>query len=71
MWARHFAHSLHAPFWWLKCLVGPDRTDSSAVDLYHRFLTWDMMKKPRVTGLIDKLLNPLMGKSLVLYFRKE
>lgn len=71
MWARHFAHSLHAPFWWLKCLVGPDRTDSSAVDLYHRFLTWDMMEKPRVTGLIDKLLNPLMGKSLVLYFRKE
>ncbi|MBW2480368.1 MAG: methyltransferase domain-containing protein [Deltaproteobacteria bacterium] len=71
MWARHFAHSLHAPFWWLKCLVGPDRTDSSAVDLYHRFLTWDMMKKPRVTGWLDKLLNPVLGKSLVMYFRKE
>ena len=71
MWARHFAHSLHTPFWWLKCLVGPDRQDSSAVNLYHRFLTWDIMKKPRVTGLLDKLLNPLMGKSLVVYFRKE
>ena len=71
MSADHFAHSLHAPFWWLKCLVGPDRENSSAVNLYHRFLTWDMMKKPRITGWLDKLLNPVMGKSIVLYLLKE
>ena len=70
MWAGHFAHSLHAPFWWMKCLVGPDRENSSAVNLYHRFLTWDMMKKPRVTGLLDRILNPVMGKSVVLYLKK-
>ena len=70
IWARHFAHSLHTPFWWLKCLVGPNRTDSGAVDLYHRFLTWDMMKKPTITRVLDKLLNPVMGKSVVLYFKK-
>jgi SAM-dependent methyltransferase len=70
-WSIHFAHSLHTPFWWLKCLVGPNREDSRPVNLYHRFLTWDMMKKPRVTILLDKLLNPLMGKSVVVYFRKE
>ena len=71
LWARHFAHSLHSPFWWLKCLVGLDREDSPPVNLYHRFLTWDMMKKPRVTGLLEKLLNPVMGKSVVVYLRKE
>ena len=71
VWAMHFAHSLHTPFWWLKCLVGPDRKDSLTVNLYHRFLIWDIMKKPRVTGLLDKLLNPLMGKSVVLYFKKK
>ena len=71
LWSHHFAHSLHTPFWWLKCLVGPDREDSRAVNLYHRFLTWDMMKKPRVTGLLDRILNPVMGKSVVLYLRKE
>jgi SAM-dependent methyltransferase len=70
-WARHFAHSLHSPFWWLKCLLGPDREDSWPVNLYHRFLTWDIMKQPRLTGWLDKLLNPLMGKSLVVYFRKK
>ena len=71
VWAMHFAHSLHTPFWWLKCLVGPDSKDSLTVNLYHRFLIWDIMKKPRVTGLLDKLLNPLMGKSVVVYLKKN
>ena len=71
LWARHFAHSLHTPFWWLKCLVGPDREDSRAVNLYHRFLTWDIMQKPRITAVLDRLLNPVMGKSVVLYLRKD
>jgi len=66
----HYAHSIHTPFWWLKCLVGPNRTDSSLVNLYHRLLVWDLMKKPKFTAFIDELLNPLLGKSLVLYFKK-
>ncbi len=66
----HFAHSLHAPYWWLKCLVGPTREDSAPVNLYHRFLTWDIMQKPKLTRLLDRLFNPLFGKSLVLYFKK-
>jgi hypothetical protein len=66
----HHAHSLHAPYWWLKCLVGPTRSDSTAVNLYHRFLTWDILHHPRLTRQLDRLLNPILGKSLVLYFRK-
>jgi len=66
----HFAHSIHSPYWWLKCLVGPNRTDSLPVNLYHRLLVWDLMKKPKITRWIDRLFNPLMGKSLVLYFKK-
>jgi SAM-dependent methyltransferase len=71
LWASHFAHSLHTPYWWLKCLVGPAREDSTLVNLYHRFLVWDMMKKPRLTRFLDRLLNPLLGKSIVYYLRKE
>jgi len=70
-WGSHFAHSLHSPYWWLKCWVGPTRTDSMPVNLYHRFLTWDIMQKPPATRFLDWLLNPLMGKSLVLYFTKK
>jgi len=67
----HYAHSLHSPFWWLKCLVGPDRTDSVPVNLYHRFLVWDLMKKPLLTQVLDRFLNPVLGKSLVLYFTRK
>jgi len=66
----HFSHSIHAPYWWLKCLVGPNRTDSFLVNLYHRILVWDLMKKPQITAFVDKLFNPILGKSLVLYFKK-
>ncbi len=66
----HHAHSIHAPFWILKCLIGLEKK-SRLVDLYHNLLVWDMMKKPAITAFIDKLFNPIAGKSLVLYFVKK
>jgi SAM-dependent methyltransferase len=71
LWASHFAHSLHTPYWWLKCLMGVNRQDATLVNLYHRFLVWDMMKKPWMTRFLDHLLNPFLGKSIVFYLRKE
>ncbi len=70
LYKTHHAHSLHAPYWWLKCLVGPERSDLWPVALYHRFLTWDLMEKPPLTRLLESALDPVMGKSIVLYFRK-
>ena len=70
-WSSHYAHSLHVPYWWLKCLLGPTRKDAVAVNLYHDLLTWDIMKRPWITRFLDYLLNPLLGKSLVLYLRKD
>ena len=67
----HYAHSLHSPYWWLKCLVGIENEDAPAIKLYHRFLTWVMMKKPRPVCFLEGLLNPLLGKSMVIYLRKE
>jgi hypothetical protein len=51
--------------------VGPQRNDHLLVNLYHRFLTWDIMHQPQPTRFFDRLLNPLLGKSLVLYFTKD
>jgi SAM-dependent methyltransferase len=70
VWSVHHAHSLHTPYWWLKCLVGLTAEDSPLVSLYHRFLTWNMMARPRLTHLFERLLNPILGKSLVVYCRK-
>ncbi len=66
----HYAHSLHAPYWWLKCFFGVGRDDVFLVHLYHRFLVWDMMKKPLISRVADKLLNPIIGKSSVIYLKK-
>lgn len=68
---HHSAHSLHTPYWWLKCLVGPEREDSRLVNLYHRLLVWDIMKHPWTIRFLDRLLNPVMGKSLVVYLTKD
>ncbi|MFM7737318.1 MAG: methyltransferase domain-containing protein [Alphaproteobacteria bacterium] len=67
----HFAHALHAPFWWLKCAVGVDDENSPLVRAYHRFLVWDLMERPRITRWLETALNPIVGKSLVLYAVKE
>jgi SAM-dependent methyltransferase len=66
----HHAHGLHAPYWWLRCLVGPGNDQHPAVAAYHRLLVWDIERAPRLTRTADRLLNPLVGKSFVLYLRK-
>ncbi|WP_448609301.1 class I SAM-dependent methyltransferase [Geodermatophilus sp. URMC 60] len=67
--AQHHAHALHAPFWWLKCAVGVER-DSAAVRAYHRLLVWDLTERPWVTRTAERLLDPVIGKSLVVYAAK-
>ncbi|MEZ5094186.1 class I SAM-dependent methyltransferase [Nocardioides sp.] len=67
---RGYAHGLHSPYWWLKCAVGVNRDDHPAVKAYHRMLVWDIMKRPWLTRTAERALDPLIGKSLVLYFEK-
>jgi len=70
---KDHAHGLHSPYWWIKCAVGVDNDQHQLVKAYHQVLVWDIMKKPRVsvaTRLAERALNPLIGKSMVLYLRK-
>ncbi|MEI7593420.1 MAG: class I SAM-dependent methyltransferase [Actinomycetes bacterium] len=68
--AAHHAHALHAPYWWLKCAVGPTNDDFPLVKLYNRLLVWDITTKPAITRIAEQLLNPVLGKSLVVYATK-
>ncbi len=68
---QHWAHALHSPYWWLQCLLWQKREQSRAVALYRRFLEWDLLSRPRITRLAERLLNPLCGKSVVLYFLRQ
>lgn len=67
----HYAHAFHAPYWWLKCLFGLDNADTPAVRIYHRFLCWEMMHPKPFLRLLEKALDPLMGKSIVIYMMKK
>ena len=67
---HHYAHGLHSPYWWLKCLVGTTNEGNWLVRQYHRLLVWDIMKHPALTRALDAALNPLIGKSLVVYAKK-
>jgi hypothetical protein len=67
-YGSHWAHGLHSPYWWLRCLFWSRGEDVWPVRLYHRLLVWDLMQKPLVTRALEKLMNPLWGKSTVMYF---
>jgi len=66
----HRAHALHSPYWWLRCAVGPRNDTNAAVKAYTKFLEWDIMSAPTVTRLTEKALNPVLGKSLIVYATK-
>ena len=66
----HHAHGLHSPYWWLRCVVGPSNDSNPAVEAYHKVLVWDIVKAPFVTRAADRVLSPLIGKSLVVYLTK-
>jgi len=36
---------------------------------YHRVLVWDITTHSAVTRIPERLLNPVLGKSLVAYLR--
>ena len=52
--------------------MGPNREvdENRLVGAYHRVLEWDITKQPIVTAAAERLLNPLLGKSLVVYADK-
>ncbi|MCO6007651.1 class I SAM-dependent methyltransferase [Actinoallomurus purpureus] len=67
---HHHAHGLHAPYWWIKCAVGVNNDGHPLAKAYHQVLVWDIMKRPLATRLAERVLNPVVGKSVVVYFTK-
>ncbi len=69
----HRAHALHSPYWWLKCAVGPTNDDNPLVKAYLQVLIWDIAQTQpmgTITRWTERVLNPVLGKSTVVYARK-
>jgi SAM-dependent methyltransferase len=67
---HHYAHGLHSPYWWIKCLVGTTNESNAVVKAYHRLLVWEIMHKPLILRLAERIISPLIGKSIVVYLVK-
>lgn len=68
--ASHHAHALHVPYWWLKCAFGVNNKEARAPRAYHRFLVRDIENPKPAVRSVERALNPIMGKSVVLYAEK-
>lgn len=66
----HRAHALHSPYWWLRCAVGPNDDDHPLVRRYRRLLEREIIEQPRSLAIAEKVLAPVLGKSIVHYATK-
>ena len=64
------AHALHSPYWWIRCAGGVNNAERWLARRYHDVLVWQIMKNPPVLRWADRALNPLIGKSLIVYVEK-
>jgi len=68
---RHHAHGLHSPYWWLRCAVGVRDADRNRlVRRYHDVLVREMTDPTPSIRLAERVLQPVIGKSLVVYARR-
>ncbi len=66
----HHAHALHSPYWWIRCAGGVNNPDRLLARQYHGLLVHQIMRNPRWLATIDRALNPVIGKSLIVYVEK-
>ncbi len=66
----HHAHAFHSPYWWLKCAFGLENTEAAPVRHYHDFLCGLIENNPAWARVTERALNPVLGKSVVLYGEK-
>jgi SAM-dependent methyltransferase len=64
---RDHRHGLHSPYWWIRCAGGVDNPDRFLARRYHELLVKQITDDPRWLATVDRVLNPVIGKSLVVY----
>jgi hypothetical protein len=64
-------HSIHSPYWWLRCLFWKNQDNNWLIGIYKKILEKHILEKPYLIDFIDRLFNPILGKSLSMYFEKR
>ncbi len=63
-------HSIHSPYWWLKCLAGVNTKDNPLVNRFEELLVKDMFTPIPWLRRLERLANPMLGKSQVIFAQK-
>ena len=64
-------HSIHSAYWWLRCLFWKNQESNIVINGYKKILERHILKKPFFLDLIDRIFNPILGKSIAFYFIKK
>ena len=69
--SSHRFHSIHSAYWWLRCLFWKSQESNIVIKGYKKILERHILKKPFFLDLIDRIFNPILGKSIAFYFIKK
>lgn len=64
-------HGLHSPYWWIRCAGGVNNPDRFLARNYHNLLVKQITDNPAWLTAIDRVLNPVIGKSLIVYAERS
>ncbi len=64
-------HGLHSAYWWLRCIFWRTQDSNFLVKIYKKFLEYQILKNPTWLNNIEKIINPVFGKSIAFYFEKK
>ena len=64
-------HAFHSAYWWLRCIFWKTQENNFLVKVYKKILERHILKNTPIMDVIEKLLNPILGKSISFYFKKN
>jgi len=64
-------HGLHSGYWWLRCIFWKKQDSNFLVKIYKKFLEYQILQSPKWLDSLEKIINPIFGKSIAFYFEKK
>ena len=71
LYAIRHKHALHSIYWLLRCIFGVRNEKARIPAAYHGFLAWELDTKLKFFRRLERILDNVFPKSLVIYLRKS
>ena len=64
-------HGLHSAYWWLRCMFWSTQESNWMIKKYKQLLEHQILQNTSWLQNLENLLNPVFGKSIAYYFKKN